>query len=73
MTSKFWKWPTKGEAVFGGILMLLILASNWVSVMYEGRAATGLYWAVQSVAIVLLVFSVWSYVRATKHSSKPKP
>lgn len=71
MRSKFWKWPTKGEAVYGGILMLLILVSNWVSVAYEGRAATGLYWAVQIFSLVLLAASVWLYARAAKHSSKP--
>ena len=71
MKSKIRKWPTKGEAVYVGIFTALMLVSNWISVLYEGRAATGFYWAVQSIGIALLVASVWLYVRAAKHSSKP--
>lgn len=71
MKSKIRKWPTRGQALAMGIFALLWLVSNWISVLYEGRAATGLYWTVQSFNIVLLAVSVWFYARAAKHSSKP--
>jgi hypothetical protein len=73
MAFRIRKWPTKSQAVVMGIIMLLWLASNWVSVAYEGRAATGFYWAVQSLNVVLLAVSVWLYARVAKHSSKSTP
>lgn len=71
MRSKARKWPTKSQAVAMGVLALLWMASNWVSVLYEGRSATGFYWAVQGLNLVLLAVCVWLYRRAARKPLKP--
>jgi hypothetical protein len=68
MGVKGWRWPTKGEAVIMGVFALLLLASNAVAVLWEGRTATGVYWAVQSLNLALLVVSLWLYRRAAKRA-----
>jgi hypothetical protein len=68
MDTKARNWPTKGQAVIMGVFALLLLASNAVAVLWEGRPATGFYWVIQALNLALLVWSLWLYRRAAKRA-----
>jgi hypothetical protein len=67
------KWPTKGQALIMGLFALLLLASNAVAVLWEGRPATGFYWVMQVLNLAFLAASLWLYRRAVKSALKGTP
>jgi hypothetical protein len=60
------KQPTKVQAVFTGLLALLLLTNTAMGVLVEGRPATGFFWIVMALDLGLLGLSLWLYRRAVK-------
>jgi hypothetical protein len=60
------KQPTKVQAVFTGLLALLLLTNTAMEVLVEGRPATGFFWIVMALDLGLLGLSLWLYRRAVK-------
>lgn len=58
--------PTKIQAVFMGVLALLMLTNTATSVLLEGRPATVFFWIVMALDLGLLGLSFWLYRRAMK-------
>lgn len=58
--------PTKIQAVFTGLLALLLLSNTAMGVLVEGRPATGFFWIVVVLDLGLLGLSLWLYRRAVK-------
>jgi hypothetical protein len=63
---------TRTQAVLVGFVALLWLASNAVSVIFEGRPATAIYWVLTAMNLGLLGMSVWAYRRAPQAPRKPE-
>jgi hypothetical protein len=64
--------PTRTQAVLFGFVALLLLASNAVAVLLEGRPATATYWVLTAMNLGLLGMSVWAYRRAPQTPRKPE-
>jgi uncharacterized membrane protein len=61
------KQPTKVQAIFTGILALMLLANTASAVLVEGRPATVFFWLAMALDLALLVLSLWLYRRAAKN------
>jgi uncharacterized membrane protein len=61
------KQPTKVQAVFTGVLAVMLLANTAAAVLLEGRPATPFWWAILALDLALLGLSVWLYRRAAKN------
>ncbi|NWL13881.1 hypothetical protein DM793_21705 [Paenarthrobacter nitroguajacolicus] len=57
--------PTKVQAVFFGVLALMLLASRVLS-LFEGHSPTVPFWIIVGLNLVLLGLCIWWYVRAAK-------
>lgn len=66
MGAKEKKQPTKVQAVFTGLLALLLLTNTAMAVLVEGRPMTVFYWIVVVLQLSLLALSFWLYRRAAK-------
>jgi hypothetical protein len=66
MGAKAKKQPTKVQAVFTGILALLLLINTAMAVLVEGRPITVFYGIVVVLDLGLLALSFWLYRRAVK-------
>ncbi|MCA4135646.1 hypothetical protein [Arthrobacter sp. M4] len=60
------KQPTKGQALFMGVIALLLATNIVVAVLVEGRPATVLFWIVLAMDLILVAMSLWLYRRAVK-------
>jgi sterol desaturase/sphingolipid hydroxylase (fatty acid hydroxylase superfamily) len=67
MGTRDWKQPTKVQAVFMGLVAVLLFANNLNGVLAEGVKATVWYWVLQALDLALLAFSFWWYHRAAKN------
>lgn len=61
--------PTKVQAVFMGVMALLLLANTAVAVLVDGRPATAFLWTVVAMNLALLGLNLWLYRRAVKSPS----
>jgi hypothetical protein len=68
MGAKEKKQPTKVQAVFTGLLALLLLTNTAMAVLVEGRPITVFYWIVVVLQLSLLALSFWLYRRAAKRA-----
>lgn len=57
--------PTKVQAVFFGVLALMLLGSRVLSLL-EGHSPTVPFWIVVGLNLVLLGLCIWWYIRAAK-------
>ena len=61
--------PTKGLALLMGALGVLLLISQVVAVMFEGRSPSVIFWILVILDIGFVLYCVRAFIKAAKKSS----